>query len=187
MALKLAARVGRAVAELRGPGPLEVYFGGLSGERLSDAEASFFTSLQLSNGTYTRSAPHTLDDVNRFVAPLLPDRRPLRLMDVGASTALATVEWSEDLSRRGVEHEIVAGDLCTTGTLATIGRHVAVLWEQGGHPLAIQVAGLRLRLRVRGVRGALSAGLGCRSALRTDSPHGQSVPPLRPRPRVAGS
>lgn len=121
------------------PGPLDVYFRGLAGAPLERAEQTFFAGLQLSNGTYKTTSAGRLEDLNRAVAPLLRRDRPLQIMDTAISSGVTTLEWIEDLNRAGIEHRMVAGDLVIHGVIARVGRQSAVLWQEGGHPLAIQL------------------------------------------------
>jgi glycosyltransferase involved in cell wall biosynthesis len=125
----------RLPRRLRRTGPLDVYFGNASG---AETEPAFYGRLQLPNRTFKTTAPNRLDDVNELVNPLLPRDRRLRVMDVAVSSGITSAEWAEQLTRRGVEHEFIAGDLALEGFLLTAGRHVAILWEQSGYPLAVQ-------------------------------------------------
>ncbi len=124
---------------LRRPGPLDVYFGELHGDELLRAERVFFAALQLSNGTYKTTVSHRLDDLNELIADCLPRGRRLQVMDVAVSSGIATAEWSEQLHLKGINHDLVAGDLAVSAILLTLGRRVAVLWQEDGHPLAVQV------------------------------------------------
>jgi hypothetical protein len=132
--------------KLARPGPLDVYFGNLSGEALAEAERCFFAQLQLSNGTHKTTWQHRLDDVNALVDPLLPRGRRLAVMDVAVSSGVSAAEWSDHLSRRGIDHLLTAGDLAVTAFLMTIGRSAAVLWQDDGHPLALQIGSYTLYL-----------------------------------------
>jgi len=131
---------------LRRPGPLDVYFRELEGDELLRAERVFFGAIQLSNGTYKTTVSHRLDDLNELVADRLPRGRRLQVMDVAVSSGIATAEWSEHLHLKGINHDLVAGDLAVSAVLLTLGRHVGVLWQEGGHALVVQVGGLCLYL-----------------------------------------
>jgi hypothetical protein len=91
----------------------QVYDGnaGLSEE----TEEHFFTRIRLPNGVHKTTEAHRLDDLNELVTGLLPEERPLELLDVGISSGITTREWSEHLTDAGVAHEIVAGDSHTDG------------------------------------------------------------------------
>jgi hypothetical protein len=126
--------------------------GNLSGEALAEAEQYFFARLQLSNGTWKTTSQHRLDDVNALVQPLLPRGRPLAVMDVAVSTGVSASEWSEYLARHGTDHLMTAGDLAVSAFLMTIGRFAAVLWQDDGHPLALQLGRYTLYLERSGRR-----------------------------------
>ncbi|MHB1860013.1 MAG: hypothetical protein ACYCUM_07910 [Solirubrobacteraceae bacterium] len=123
----------------RHPGPLDVYFGNLTDEALSNAESLFFCGLQLANGMLKATAAHRLDDLNAFVMSLLPREQRLEIIDVAASSGLATAAWSDQLYAAAIDHQITASDLTIEGILMTIGKRVAVLWQKGGHPLVVQI------------------------------------------------
>jgi len=147
------------LTRLTRPGPLDVYFRKLDDRALAHAEQVFFGGLRLSNGTYKTTLSHRLDDVNELAAEVLPRGRRLRVMDVGASSGITTAEWSEQLARMGVDHELVAGDLVVSGDLLTLGRSAAALWQEDGHPLAVQLGRrcIYLGRRIPGMSAARSA------------------------------
>jgi hypothetical protein len=126
-----------------------VYFRKLEGDALSQAERAFFGALQLSNATYKTTARARLDDVNELVADLLPRGRRLKVMDVGVSSGITSAEWSEHLRGNGIDHDLIAGDLAVSATLLTLGRRVAILWQEDGYPLAAQVGRHCLYVRRR--------------------------------------
>lgn len=121
------------------PGPLDVYFRRLSGDTLIEAERVFFSRLQLSNGTFKTTSERRLDDVNECVTKLLPCDLQLDIMDVAASSGVATAEWNDHLLAHGINHRMTAGDLEPEGVLLHIRRSAAILWQSDGHPLAFQV------------------------------------------------
>jgi hypothetical protein len=132
-------------SKLERPGPLDIYFADLSAEDRLKAERGFFSRLQLSNGTYKTTTPHRLDDVNALVTDILtpsfPRNRPLEVMDVAVSSGVSTAEWSDHLTAMGVMHCINATDLAVEAVLLTVGRSGAVLWQDDGHPLVVQLRG----------------------------------------------
>lgn len=73
-------------------------------------EERFFTRLRMPNGVLKTTEPHRLDDLNRLVDELLPNDRPLDLMDVAVSSGITTRDWSEQLTAAGVAHRMLAGD-----------------------------------------------------------------------------
>jgi hypothetical protein len=104
-------------------------------------EREFFSALRLRNGTYKYTYARRLDDVNERVLPLLPSGRPLEVMDVAVSSGISTLEWSQQLTRAGVEHRVVAGDLTVNGFIVSRGRHLHVLVDGAGYPLQYEVWG----------------------------------------------
>jgi hypothetical protein len=127
------------LTKLTRPGPLDVYFRKLDDDELAHAEGAFFGALRLSNGTYKTTLSDRLDDVNELIADLLPRGRRLQVMDVGVSSGITTAEWSDQLRARRINHDLFAGDLAPSAILLTVGQHAAALWQEDGHPLAVQV------------------------------------------------
>jgi SAM-dependent methyltransferase len=78
--------------------------------RSDDTERRFFSRVKLRSGVFKTTESHRLDDVNRLAAQLLPDKRPLELMDVAISSGITTLEWSQQLTAAGIAHHLVAGD-----------------------------------------------------------------------------
>jgi hypothetical protein len=76
----------------------------------ADAEFELFTRIRLPSGVHKTTELRRLDDVNERVLRFLPSDRPLELMDVAVSTAITTVEWSEQLTAAGIDHHLLAGD-----------------------------------------------------------------------------
>jgi hypothetical protein len=119
------------------------------GERPSlEAERRFFAKLRLPNGTWKTTYPNRLDDLNEWLLELLPKGRRLDVMDVAVSSGVSTLEWSDQLSARGVEHRLVAGDLCPQGWLTSWGDRFAVLFDDsGGEPLLLEIGPATLPVR----------------------------------------
>ena len=173
------------------PGPLDVYFGGHRGPHLDRVERAFFSGLQLDNGTFKTTSAARLDEVNSLVARLLPRDRVLDILDVGVSSGVTTADWSAQLRSEGIEHQIVATDLVMHAVLLTVGRRIAVLWQQNGHPLAVQAGPVTLYLGHagdKGPRGVLSRVLGpALRRLHAATVNRRSWPPeAPPRPWRAG-
>ena len=65
-------------------------------------ETEFFERVVLPNGTFKTTKPHRLDDLNQAALPFLTglaaDSQPLRIMDVGISSGVSTIEWHEQLA-----------------------------------------------------------------------------------------
>lgn len=110
-------------------------------DQLREMERQFFGALQMRNGTCKLTYPHRLDDLNDLVLGLLPPTRPLRIMDVGASSGISTLEWSRHLDEHSITHTITASDIGLTAFLVSFGRHFHVLVDPGGYPLQYELYG----------------------------------------------
>jgi hypothetical protein len=75
-----------------------------------DADRRFFSRVRLPSGVFKTTEAHRLDDVNGLAARLLPNDRPLELLDVATSSGITSLEWSEQLAAEGISHHLVAGD-----------------------------------------------------------------------------
>jgi SAM-dependent methyltransferase len=125
-------------------------------------ERRFFAKLRLPNGTWKTTYRHRLDDLNEWLLDFLDHDRRLDVMDVGISSGVATLEWSDQLLGSGVSHTLVAGDLDTDAYLASWGEWLAVLFNgDGTEPLLLEVGPVSLPMRsdrrlVRAMRPLLS-------------------------------
>jgi hypothetical protein len=128
--------------------PLASAVCGERAEPTPEQERRFFAKLRLPNGTWKTTYPNRLDDLNRRLSEYLPRDRELKLMDVGVSSGISTLEWSEQLSADGVAHQMIAGDLYPDGRLLSIGGTLDVLFDGSGRePLLMEVGSLSLPLR----------------------------------------
>src|SRR5271157_2641182 len=75
-------------------------------------EAQFFQRVLLPNGTFKTTSPNRLDDLNRFVLPYLQEiaERPLKIMDIAASSGVSTLEWYDSLKSQGIDCDVTATD-----------------------------------------------------------------------------
>lgn len=156
------------------------------GEKASlEAERRFFAKLRLPNGTWKTTYPNRLDDLNEWLLEFLPEGRRLDLMDVAVSSGVSTLEWSDQLSARGVEHRLVAGDLYPHGWLTSWGDRFAVLFDGSGRePLLLEIGPATLPVRsdrrlVRLTRPLLRPALRsvARLARRLDDPPSREAGP----------
>lgn len=104
-----------------------------------EREAAFFRSIWLENGTSKTTVSHRLDDLNALLLSLLPDARPLRVMDVAVSSGVTTLELLNTLEAAGVQCDITGGDKSLTALLITIGNSLAVLVDRNGCPLQFDI------------------------------------------------
>lgn len=128
--------------------PLASAVCGERAEPTPEEERRFFAKLRLPNGTWKTTYPDRLDDLNRQLLDHLPRDRELELMDVGVSSGISTIEWSDQLRADGVTHRMLAGDLYPDGRLLGIGGMLDVLFDGSGRePLLLEVGSLSLPLR----------------------------------------
>jgi hypothetical protein len=113
-----------------------------------EQERRFFEQLRLPNGTWKTTYRHRLDDLNELLLGLLPVGHKLEVMDVGISSGISTVEWSEQLAAHGIDHRIVAGDIQIAGRLTTFGSWFSLVCDESGHePLLLEVGPFSLPIR----------------------------------------
>ena len=133
----------------------EVFFNRLPVCPEQDAlEAQFFRSLILPNGTFKTTSPNRLDDLNAFVLRYLqeiPDR-PLKIMDVAASSGVSTVEWYEHLRSHGIPCDITATDATVHAILMTNGSSLAMLVDRHQNILHMEVFGIGIIGRAKRIR-----------------------------------
>ena len=113
----------------------------LDNETWAAREREFFRSIRLKNGTYKTTHAHRLDELNEVVNALLPNHRRLEIMDVAASSGIATLEWMESLREAGVQFKMTAGDLCVRGFLLSFGSWANVLVDASGYPMQFDFFG----------------------------------------------
>jgi len=129
-------------ASSRRPASLALFAG--VGERTPAAERRFFDRLRMPNGTWKTTYARRLDDLNAAILPFVAREGRARCNDVAISSGVSTVEWSDQLTAAGVEHELVAGDLCVGGWLASIGTAGAVVYDERDEPLLLELGPLSL-------------------------------------------
>jgi hypothetical protein len=112
-------------------------------------ESAFFASVYLPNGTRKTTSDHRLDDLNALIATEVPDRRPLRVKDVGISSGQTTLEWLDQLAQAGVEAEMTGTDVAINGELILVDDEVRVLVDGKGNPLQWDLLGYAVPPRPR--------------------------------------
>jgi hypothetical protein len=108
-----------------------------SAEEQYALERQFFARVALTNGTFKTTYPNRLDDINEAFYPHLVklSDRPIRIMDVAASSGISTIEWYEYLSRLGIDCDITGSDLTVYALLLTfrLSSKVAALVDSKGN------------------------------------------------------
>jgi hypothetical protein len=126
---------------------------------VSELEHSFFRAVRLANGTFKTTRAERLCDLNRLVEQHLPLRRPLTIKDVAVSSGVSTVEWSEQLRGRGIEHRMTATDLTISALLVSFTDQLRILFDGGGTILQIDIADYPVYPRLSGRLDRLLAGV----------------------------
>src|SRR5947209_16147097 len=83
----------------------------------SGLEDSFFKSLSLPNGTHKTTARARLTDVDQLTGELVSDRGAVRLLDVGISSGVTTLELIDRLESQGLRVGGVGIDICVRAFL----------------------------------------------------------------------
>jgi hypothetical protein len=112
------------------------------GEPLPEpTEKAFFSRLILPGRISKATYSHRLDDLNALVEPVLPSTRPLRILDLGISSGISTLEWIDLMEAKNIEFEIDAVDLVLRAVLISFRIGIDVLADKSGRPFVIQKSG----------------------------------------------
>lgn len=105
-----------------------------------DGERRFFAGLRLRNGTFKTTHHNRLDDANALLVPAAAAlaRRPLRVIDVGCSSGVSTVELHRALAAAGVASEVTGTDLMTEASYVRRPDGWAVLLDDEGQPIQVE-------------------------------------------------
>ena len=119
---------------------------GTSVEEQYALERQFFARVVLTNGTFKTTYPNRLDDINEAFFPhvvSLADR-PIRIMDVGASSGISTMEWYAYLSRSGIDCDVTGSDVTINASLLTFRftSKVAALVDSKGKMVHFDLFGI---------------------------------------------
>jgi hypothetical protein len=129
----------------KAPTVREIFFGSeTSSEEQRLMEQEFFARVLLPNGTFKTTYPNRLDDINQvFLRHLVNcSDRPIKIMDVGASSGLSTVEWYGYLSSFKVDCDITAADLIMYATVVTLRfMNIAALVNANGDMIHFDLFG----------------------------------------------
>jgi SAM-dependent methyltransferase len=112
-----------------------------------DVETRFFRQLRLPNGTYKTTYADRLPDVDAALCDLLEadragsatPRSPVRLLDVGVSSGITTLELLRMMEARGIAREAVAVDISVNAYLHQLFGIADVLCDANGKVLQIAV------------------------------------------------
>jgi len=132
----------------------EVFFNNLPACPEQDAlETQFFQRVLLANGTFKTTSPNRLDDLNAFALPYLQDipDRPLKIMDIAASSGVSTLEWYGSLRSEGIDCDITASDILVQATLLSTGTGLAMLVDRHQNILHMDIFGIGIIGRAKRV------------------------------------
>lgn len=104
-------------------------------ERL-DLEKSFFKSLCMPNGTHKTTAAARLKDVDELIAGYLENRKNVRLLDVGISSGVTTLELLNTLESRGIHVSGIGADICVRAFLRSF-QGIDILHDASGNVLQV--------------------------------------------------
>lgn len=107
----------------------------------SDVEHEFHTRLILRNGVTRMTQPHRMDDL---LPPIVErairiDSRPLRLLDVGCSAGISTLELHDALAKAGLACSTYGTDLLLHATLVSRSDGNSLLFDKERQVLQIEL------------------------------------------------
>jgi hypothetical protein len=116
----------------------QVFFGGrpVPAEEQVRREVSFFKSIGLANGTHKTTAPGRLGDVDDLVCGHFKGRAAVRLLDVGISSGVTTLELLDRLEGQGTRAGGVGVDVCVRGEFCSF-LGLDVLYDPEGRVLQV--------------------------------------------------
>jgi hypothetical protein len=142
-------------------------------------EFEFFRRVVLPNGTYKTTTANRLNDLNQALLPFLTriPERPIRIIDVGISSGVSTLEWCEYLASQQIAYDITGTDLTIHASLVTFASKLALLIDPKRNILHMDILGRGARPCPTGSY-ALVTGL-MRVLLRGAILFERPLPPLR--------
>jgi hypothetical protein len=118
-------------------------------------EREFFARVMLPNGTVKSTGADRMGDLNAAVLPyiLAITERPVKVMDVGASSGISTLEWYEYLSGERVACDVTATDLIVYASLVSLAPSLSVLIDRDRNILHLDVLGKGAPPVANGLKG----------------------------------
>jgi hypothetical protein len=105
-------------------------------------ESEFFRRVMTRNKVTKTTCPGRLNDLNETVLPLLPNERPLHVMDVAISSGISTMEWIDDLRSKGIDVQMIGSDLTVKAYLISVCRAFEVLVDRQGCIMHFDISGI---------------------------------------------
>src|ERR1700739_2105034 len=92
-------------------------------------EYEFFRRVVLPNGTFKTTLANRLNDLNQAVLPYIARiaERPVKILDVGISSGVSTLEWHDQLLAERITCDITGTDLTIYASLVSFARQLSVL------------------------------------------------------------
>jgi hypothetical protein len=148
-------------------------------------ERDFFSRVVLPNGTVKTTSANRVDDLNEAVLPHIARivEKPVKIMDVGVSSGVSTLEWFQFLSAKDIDCQITATDLTVYSWLLSLTPNLAVLVDRQRNILHLDVFGRGAPPRATGLQGVFAAAVRVlfRMAMMIDS----NLPPQNGKTREA--
>ena len=106
-------------------------------------EYEFFRRVVLPNGTFKTTLANRLDDLNQAVLPYIARiaERPVKVLDVGISSGVSTLEWHDQLLAERITCDITGTDLTIYASLVSLARQLSVLIDCNRNILHMDVFG----------------------------------------------
>lgn len=119
------------------------FFATPAAQLTAEMERDFFTSLRTSNGTYKTTCRQRFAGTNPAIVQQLRScrSRPVRVLDIGVSSGISTIELHDDLRAAGLDADVVATDILTDAFLVRAWPGCDVLVEENGFPLRFDLPG----------------------------------------------
>jgi hypothetical protein len=150
-------------------------------------EYEFFVRVVLPNGTVKSTRANRLDDLNHAALPYIARiaEKPVKIMDVGVSSGVSTLEWHEHLSAERIACDITGTDLTIYASLVSLGPQLSVLIDASRNILHLDIFGRGAPPSAEGLQGMFAGIIRMlfRGALMVDS----QLPPLQGRVREAAN
>jgi len=147
-------------------------------------EDAFYANIRLPNGTFKTTCKNRFDDVDAWVCGQLGQPRPLRVLDIGVSSAVTTLDLWKALNAAGFAPQITGVDLYPAAYLLDA-CGVRILAE-GDHIYQVEIGGLRIP-NTLSLGNPLTAAVyqAARAACRLFGKHARPIPLVTPA--LAGS
>jgi len=148
-------------------------------------EYEFFRRVVLPNGTFKTTLAHRLDDLNQAVLPYIARivERPVKIMDVGVSSGVSTLEWHDQLLAERIACNITGTDLIIDASLVSLAPQLSALIDGKRNILHLDILGRGAPPVAEGLQGIFAGIVRMlfRGAMLVDS----HLPPLQGRVREA--